>query len=69
MGLECVHLLDIETHSLPLPVTAANVADFEPSLSRHSLGVDGDLRFCESSISASLEVLGKYLYTIFLAAG
>ena len=28
-----------------------------------------DLRFCESSISASLEVWRKYLYTIFLAAG
>jgi hypothetical protein len=27
------------------------------------------LRFCESSISASLEVWRKYLYTIFLAAG
>ncbi len=25
-----------------------------------------DLRFCESSISASLEVWRKYLYTIFL---
>src|SRR5438128_1162374 len=32
MGLECVHLLDTETHSPPLPVTAAIVADFEPGL-------------------------------------
>jgi hypothetical protein len=28
-----------------------------------------DLRFCESSINASLEVWRKYFYTIFLAAG